>query len=303
MATTQPEELQTHPTTGTSVPSAAGTAAPLTPSEPRPTLKDWFRFATIVIIALNVLMFVIMVAQGVSFISPTAESVLKWGADYGPLTLHGQWWRMVVSTFLHFGLIHLAFNMFVLFSIGLFMEELAGRMKLCRIPTRKSHWNRAYKGRGMQLGRASTAKNGRATDGEYKYEARKSDVSDRLAAFDPVYDAAPDERCDPRQGWDARGRRLDADWSAGACRVAVRNADARGAAVRAHHHARGVADSNGYAGDPRDVRGGNFPGAAREGRSCVSVRLDATHAWPDGDFLVHPRSAWTVEFAPTLAAH
>src|SRR5215471_10977532 len=136
MATTQPEELQTHPTTGTSVPSAAGTAAPLTPSEPRPTLKDWFRFATIVIIALNVLMFVIMVAQGVSFISPTAESVLKWGADYGPLTLHGQWWRMVVSTFLHFGLIHLAFNMFVLFSIGLFMEELAGRMKLCRIPTR-----------------------------------------------------------------------------------------------------------------------------------------------------------------------
>lgn len=82
MATTQPEELQTHPTTGTSVPSAAGTAAPLTPSEPRPTLKDWFRFATIVIIALNVLMFVIMVAQGVSFISPTAESVLKWGADW-----------------------------------------------------------------------------------------------------------------------------------------------------------------------------------------------------------------------------
>jgi hypothetical protein len=35
---------------------------------------------------------------------------------------------MVVSTFLHFGLIHLLFNMFVLFSIGLFMESLAGRV-------------------------------------------------------------------------------------------------------------------------------------------------------------------------------
>jgi hypothetical protein len=41
-------------------------------------------------------------------------------------------------------------------------------MKLYRIPTRKSHGNRAYKGRGMQLGRASTAKNGCASNGEYK---------------------------------------------------------------------------------------------------------------------------------------
>src|SRR5215472_18126727 len=163
---TRPEALQNDSATRTTL---------ATPDTPRPSLKDWFRCATIVLIALNVLMFLMMVLQGVSVFNPTADSVLRWGADYGPLTLHGQWWRMVVSTFLHFGLIHLAFNMFVLFSIGLFMEELAGRMKLCRIPTRKSHWNRAYKGRGMQLGRASTAKNGRATDGEYKYEARKSD--------------------------------------------------------------------------------------------------------------------------------
>ncbi|PYU59029.1 MAG: hypothetical protein DMG55_14590, partial [Acidobacteria bacterium] len=59
---------------------------------------------------------------------PTADSVLRWGADYGPLTLHGQWWRMLVSTFLHFGLIHLLFNMFVLFNIGLFLEGLADRI-------------------------------------------------------------------------------------------------------------------------------------------------------------------------------
>jgi rhomboid protease GluP len=69
-----------------------------------------------------------MVLQGVSVFNPTAESVLRWGADYGPLTLHGQWWRMVVSTFLHFGIIHLLFNMFVLFNIGLFLEILAGRV-------------------------------------------------------------------------------------------------------------------------------------------------------------------------------
>src|SRR5262249_62041644 len=91
------------------------------------SMCDWFRCVTSVLISMNTLVFLLMVLRGVSVISPTAESVLKWGADYGPLTLHGQWWRMLVSTFLHFGLIHLLFNMFVLFNIGLFMEDLAGR--------------------------------------------------------------------------------------------------------------------------------------------------------------------------------
>jgi rhomboid protease GluP len=117
--TTQPEALQNDSATRTT---------PATPDTPRPSLKSSFQCATIVLIALNVLVFLMMVLQGVSVFNPTADSVLRWGADYGPLTLHGQWWRMVVSTFLHFGLIHLLFNMFVLFSIGLFMESLAGRV-------------------------------------------------------------------------------------------------------------------------------------------------------------------------------
>ena len=116
---TQPEMPQNDSATRTT---------PATPDTPTPSLKDWFRCATIVLIVLNVLVFLMMVLQGVSIFSPTADSVLRWGADYGPLTLHGQWWRMVVSTFLHFGLIHLLFNMFVLFSIGLFLESLAGRV-------------------------------------------------------------------------------------------------------------------------------------------------------------------------------
>ncbi len=95
---------------------------------PKLTLKDWFRSVTIILIALNVLVYLLMVFRGVSAFNPAADSVLKWGADYGPLTLHGQWWRMLVSTFLHFGMIHLLFNMYVLFSIGLFMESLAGRV-------------------------------------------------------------------------------------------------------------------------------------------------------------------------------
>lgn len=116
---TQPEALQNDSATRT---------APATPYTAKVPLKDWFRCATIVLIALNVLVFLMMVLRGVPVFDPKADSVLKWGADYGPLTLHGQWWRMVVSTFLHFGVIHLLFNMFVLFNIGLFLESLAGRV-------------------------------------------------------------------------------------------------------------------------------------------------------------------------------
>src|SRR5262249_57740502 len=115
----EPEVLES----GRATPTGPGTL-----EGQRPALKEWCRCVTVFLIALNVLVFLAMVLEGVSVISPTADSVLKWGADYGPLTLRGQWWRMVVSTFLHFGLIHLLFNMFVLFNIGLFMEDLAGRV-------------------------------------------------------------------------------------------------------------------------------------------------------------------------------
>jgi len=83
---------------------------------------------TLTIIALNAFVYLIMVVAGVSWISPNAYSVLPWGADYGPLTLGGQWWRMFASLFLHFGIIHLAFNMWVLANIGPFMESLSGRV-------------------------------------------------------------------------------------------------------------------------------------------------------------------------------
>jgi len=90
---------------------------------------NWSEFgATLALIAVNVLVFVVMVIRGVSLVSPTAESVLAWGADYGPYTLGGQWWRLFTSMFLHFGIIHLFFNMLVLANIGMFMESLAGRV-------------------------------------------------------------------------------------------------------------------------------------------------------------------------------
>jgi rhomboid protease GluP len=78
------------------------------------------------LIAINLLVYVAMVMKGVSPMQPTTSQVLPWGANFGPLTLHGQWWRLITACFLHFGLIHVGMNMFILFQVGVFAEKLFG---------------------------------------------------------------------------------------------------------------------------------------------------------------------------------
>jgi rhomboid protease GluP len=52
------------------------------------------------------------------------------GAQYWPLVLaEGQWWRCITYAFTHGGLIHLAFNMVVLYQIGPMVEEEIGTIR------------------------------------------------------------------------------------------------------------------------------------------------------------------------------
>lgn len=79
------------------------------------------------IIAANVAVYVVMVASGVSWDSPSSLDALRFGADFGPLTLNGQWWRLFTSMFVHFGIIHIALNMWCLWSLGDLAERVMGR--------------------------------------------------------------------------------------------------------------------------------------------------------------------------------
>ena len=47
---------------------------------------------------------------------------------YGPLTLDGQWWRLLTCTFVHIGIIHIGLNMWVLWDIGQLVERLTGNV-------------------------------------------------------------------------------------------------------------------------------------------------------------------------------
>jgi rhomboid protease GluP len=82
---------------------------------------------TNVLIGLNALVFLFMVLRGASFLLPSPQQAIAFGADYGPLTLNGQWWRLITSMFVHFGVIHIGLNMWCLWNLGRAAEQLMGR--------------------------------------------------------------------------------------------------------------------------------------------------------------------------------
>jgi membrane associated rhomboid family serine protease len=51
------------------------------------------------------------------------------GALFGPAVAAGDWWRLVTAGFLHSGLIHLGFNMLILWQLGALLEPAVGRVR------------------------------------------------------------------------------------------------------------------------------------------------------------------------------
>jgi rhomboid protease GluP len=71
-------------------------------------------FITPLLIDLNILIFILMVISGVNIMLPDNESLLNWGANFRPMTLGGQGWRLLTNCFLHIGIFHLLMNMYAL---------------------------------------------------------------------------------------------------------------------------------------------------------------------------------------------
>ena len=78
---------------------------------------------TYTIIALCIIMFII---SGGGF---NIESLILFGANYGPLVRGGAVYRLATCMFLHGGLIHIVLNMYSLYIIGPRVEDFFGKKK------------------------------------------------------------------------------------------------------------------------------------------------------------------------------
>jgi rhomboid protease GluP len=82
---------------------------------------------TPVLVGLIVLAFGVTLLLGGGLLDIDGRVHVVLGSNYGALTLQGQWWRLITCQFLHFGIIHIAFNAMALWNIGPLAERLFGR--------------------------------------------------------------------------------------------------------------------------------------------------------------------------------
>jgi membrane associated rhomboid family serine protease len=84
---------------------------------------------TYALIAINVLAFIAELASGSSATSRGGGTIIQDGALYGPDVADGEYWRLVTSGFLHAGFIHIAFNMYFLYVLGMQLEPAVGKAR------------------------------------------------------------------------------------------------------------------------------------------------------------------------------
>jgi membrane associated rhomboid family serine protease len=81
--------------------------------------------ATLALVAVNVVVYLITVAQGGGISQPGGQLFQNFWLT-GIQVANGDWWRIGTVMFLHGSIIHLAFNMFALWALGRIVEDALG---------------------------------------------------------------------------------------------------------------------------------------------------------------------------------
>ena len=82
-------------------------------------------FVAPAIVALNVAVFGGMLFGTGALSDP--NTLVAWGGNLGARTTNGEWWRLLTSSFLHLGVLHLLVDAAVLIQLGSVLERLVGR--------------------------------------------------------------------------------------------------------------------------------------------------------------------------------
>lgn len=81
------------------------------------------------LVGINVLVFIFAIAA----LGSTTASAGAAGLDFGtwgpPIWRDNEWWRIISGGFLHSGLIHIGFNMYLLWQLGQQVERVTGEVK------------------------------------------------------------------------------------------------------------------------------------------------------------------------------
>lgn len=85
------------------------------------------------LIAVNVVVFLLTVVQAGSLNQNSSSELFRDWSLVPAAVAGGEWWRVVTAGFLHFGPLHLLFNMLALWVIGRDMEVFLGRARLLGI--------------------------------------------------------------------------------------------------------------------------------------------------------------------------
>lgn len=75
---------------------------------------------TYTLIGLTAAIFLLQFALGIN------EVASDWGMWPVGISVGGEWWRLLTAAFLHGSLLHIAFNMYVLFALGPTLERILG---------------------------------------------------------------------------------------------------------------------------------------------------------------------------------
>jgi membrane associated rhomboid family serine protease len=84
------------------------------------------------LIAVNVVVYLVQVAQSPGGFTPAGEFFARW-ALFGPAIADGEWWRLLTAAFMHANPIHILFNMLMLWWFGQALEAALGPLRFAGI--------------------------------------------------------------------------------------------------------------------------------------------------------------------------
>jgi membrane associated rhomboid family serine protease len=85
------------------------------------------------LIVVNTALFLFTALQGLSLQNNYRSALFQDWVLFPPAVVAGEWWRLVTAGFLHYGPVHLVFNMLALWFIGRDLEQVLGRARFSAV--------------------------------------------------------------------------------------------------------------------------------------------------------------------------